>query len=105
MQEIRFYAGNHLREQADDKDAWDMEVVERVEQIVCGTGQITEKDTGYRWNLGITNDWKMDRDPQTGEFIVAYRYGMGPNLPNMEAVRTTIIFVMGLEPFQKKQAA
>jgi hypothetical protein len=105
MQEIRFNAGNHLREQVTDKDAWDMEIVKRVEQIVCGTGTITEKDSGYRWNIGETNDWKMDRDPKTGEFIVAYRYGMGPNLSNMEAVRTTIIFVMALEPFNKQQAA
>ncbi|MFC1598821.1 hypothetical protein ACFL2U_02330 [Patescibacteria group bacterium] len=105
MQEIRFKVNDHERKKAKNKDEWDLEIVERVEQIVCGTGTVMEKDSGYRWNLGETNDWKMDRDSQTGEFIVAYRYGMGPNLPNMEAVRATIIFVMGLEPFQQKAAA
>jgi len=101
--EIRFRVNNHLRDQVKDKDAWDRDVVERVEQIVEGSGHVHEKDSGYRWTLGTTNNWWMDRDQQTCEFILAYRYANPSNYHHLEAIRQTIIFVLALQPFNEKE--
>lgn len=93
MAEIRFKSHPNYK----DKD-----VINRVAQIVTGTADgIFEKDSGYKWSLDSSNDWWMDKDPETGEFILAYRYGGGVNTPKMEALRTVIIWRLGLEGLNK----
>ena len=89
MAEIRFRVYPNYKER---------EVVERVAQIVTGpTDEIFEKDSGYKWSLDSSNDWWMDKDRSTGEFILAYRYGDGGNAPLMEALRRVIIWRLGID--------
>lgn len=98
MSEIRFKTNN--RPLTDEDIQY---VVERVEGIVCGTGQVTEKTTGSRWAFGTANDWWFDFDPQTQEFSLKHRYVAGAS-ERMQALRTAIIFVMSLEPYNQKAA-
>jgi hypothetical protein len=76
----------------------DKQLAERLSRLVDvdGGGHVYEKESGYRWQLGGNNDWWMDRDSETGEIIVAYRYGEAyPG--EMEALRVTIIFLLHLQ--------
>lgn len=57
-------------------------IARRVAEIVIGhkAGQVclpSVKDLDYKWQLGGGNNWWMNIDEETGEYIVAYRYGIG----------------------------
>jgi len=94
--EIRFKANPNYK---------DEDVVKFVEQIVCGTGSIFEKQGGYRWQLGPSNDWWMDKDQQMGEFILACRYGSGGNAIYMQLLYHLIIWRLGAERFNEEARA
>ena len=76
-------------------------VLTRVANLVLRTDTWFEKDSGYRWTLGTSNNWFMDRDRKKGEFILAYRYGFGGNVPKMEALRKVIDWVFKGEAISK----
>ena len=50
-----------------------------------------KKDSGYRWQLNDSNDWWMDRDPKTEEYIIAARYSS--TVP-MEALKTVLEWIL-----------
>jgi hypothetical protein len=61
-----------------------------VTDLATGERQVPwQKTGGYKWTLEPGNDWFMDIDPQTGEYVLAYRYG-GPDFPKV---------LEGLKPF------
>lgn len=92
--EIRFRVWpSHKPEQ----DEW---LVKRIALLVNGNNEVFIKESGYKWQLGGANDWKMDKDLETGEFIVSYRYGHGRK-KEMEALGATIIFILGLQEYNK----
>ncbi|MCX6745196.1 MAG: hypothetical protein NTX82_06780 [Candidatus Parcubacteria bacterium] len=99
MVEIRFKV-SHQPLSEEDIDY----VVKRVESIVCGTGNIVQKTSGSYWGLGTGNDWWLNFNPKTQEFGLSYRYDTAPS-ERMQALRTTIIFVMSLQPFNQKATA
>ncbi|MFC1678535.1 hypothetical protein ACFLZ9_02220 [Patescibacteria group bacterium] len=73
-----------------------MNVLVQVKQIVAGNGPVYELEKGYRWALGYTKNWWMDKDSKTDEFILAYQYG---KKENMENLRRRIIWMLGIEEF------
>lgn len=81
MSEIRFKVRNW------DEDA----VATRVVDVIAGheASKICppfKKDSGYRWQLDASNDWWMDIDRETGEYILAYRYGQEDTLKAIKIV-------------------
>lgn len=74
------------------------EIAERIALIVYGEKDLWESTNrgGYRFQLGNGNDWKVDRDLRTGEWIVYYRYGTPEK---MQALRITLLFLLGIEQF------
>jgi hypothetical protein len=99
MSEIRFKVSHEPLDEAEINY-----VVNRIEAIVCGTGEVIEKTSGSHWGLGTSNDWFLDFNTQTQEFGLSHRYVAGAS-ERMQALRTAIIFVMALEPYNPKAAA
>ena len=66
--EIRFKVNPHWKKEED--------IAERVAKVIGYTDCCPpfKKDSGYRWQLNANNDWWMDIDHETGEYILAYRY-------------------------------
>ncbi|TSC61246.1 MAG: hypothetical protein G01um101448_348 [Parcubacteria group bacterium Gr01-1014_48] len=77
------------------KEEW--RVVERIARLICNNPLPHVQESGYRWALDSSNDWKMGFDPQTEEYIISYRYGGGGNIPRMEQLRSTILWRLGIE--------
>lgn len=94
MMEIRF--NPHPTHRPEDDEV----IIQRVASIIIGNKDIFRKESGYRWQLGSGNDWKMDRDTITGEFIISYRYGHGRK-KEMLALRMTIIWLLGFDSFNE----
>lgn len=90
MHEIKFVVG------------WkeDLALAQRVTEILTDCSTITRKCEGYMWQLGSSNDWWMNFNCKTGEVTIAYRYGEA-NKKNMEALRTTLIWLLGAENLNK----
>lgn len=101
--EIRFMPNTNARKYAPNPDEWDRQIVERVCHVVAGSDPVYEKDSGYRWQLGITNNWWMGKDLETGEFIVAYRYGNNSETQEvLRALRIFLIWTFGFQEWNKK---
>lgn len=64
----------------------DRAIIDRLASIVCWQPQVTERTAGYRYQLDSTNDWWADKDPETGEFILAYRYGTKERMDPLEKI-------------------
>ena len=88
MEEIRFRGGRRF--DPNDMD-W---LIRRIAMFVTGTDHYWESDRGYRWQLGRTNDWKMDFDFETLEIVVAYRYGVREK---MSELRDVLVRIMHFE--------
>ncbi len=71
---------------ADDKA-----IIDRLASIVCWQPKVFEKPDGYRYQLDCTNDWWADKDPETGEFVLAYRYGVKEQ---MDALKTVVLWLV-----------
>ena len=74
-------------------------VVNRVARIVCGTPMVFKKENGYRWQLDGSNNWWMDFDENTEEFILAYRYGSGGNGVYFQNLQKVIPWLLGCQGF------
>jgi len=94
MHEIRFNMGPSFRLMHE------RELVGRIARIVTPDGSVFEKNANCsRWQLGTANNWFISRDCKVGEYCLAYRYSGGSNIPNMEALRTAIIWLLDVEKF------
>ncbi len=80
----------------------DEDVVKFVAKIILGTEEFYEQRSGYKWTLGGSNDWWMDKDPQTGEFILAWRYCGGGNTAYMQLLYHVILWRLGFEHFNEE---
>ena len=100
MSEIRFYGDPNWITEREARA-----LVGRVANMVTGDSSAfwvaTDNREGYKYQLGTGNDWKMDRDIRTGEWILFYRYGSG-RLNEMAAVRATILWLFNLEQYNKE---
>lgn len=83
-----------------DTERW---VLKRIAMMVVGTTEFYEQTDGYRWMLGTTNDWWMDRR-RAGAFLLAYRYGGGGNAEFMLKLRDVIWWLFGTETASAKLA-
>lgn len=104
MSSNKVLPGNLFRFKANPR--WkDVQVVRTVAQIVQGTRVFFRQKSGYRWMLGRSNDWWMDKDPQTGEFILAWRYGGGGNTVHMQLLYHVILQRLLIEHFNEEAKA
>ncbi len=67
-------------------------VIARLAALVSDRPRVVVKETGYRYALDEGNDWWADRDPQTGEFVLAYRYG---TKERMDALKVVVDWLVG----------
>lgn len=72
--------------------------VERVAKIIYGNDTVNVKEGGYKWMLGTGNDWWMDIDRETGDYILAHRYFMSGI---KDSIFKAIILFMGLEELDR----
>lgn len=79
-------------------EEYEMEILKAIALKITGRPNVNLQDSGYRWSLGWGNDWWMDKDLETGEFILAFRYGENKQ-KEMEALRTVLIWLLGLERY------
>ena len=99
MERVRFHVNPHDRNDEDREEG----IVRQVARLILGTDSgVKRQDRGYKWCLDSHNDWKMDRDLNTGEYILAWRYGGGGNLCRMLLAREWIIFRLGIDHFNEK---
>lgn len=97
-------AGNKFRFKANP--LWkDEEVVEFVARIVQGTEEFFKQPEEDRWMLGRTNDWWMRKDPETGEFILTWRYCGGGNTVYMQLLYHVILQRLLIEHFNEEAKA
>ena len=96
MYEIWFKLGPRHKD-----DEW---LIGRIATIITGEDTFFVKESGYRWVLDPGNNWFMDRDSITGEFILAYRYSGSHNKEQMDALRVTILWLLGLGKYNKPQS-
>jgi len=92
--EIRFRIGRFYKEEG--AAAIEKDIAERVARIIDWQGLLIEKDHGYRWNIGSSNDWWMDKGDHPDEFKVVHRYLSDADLG---WVRVAIIRALRLEQF------
>lgn len=79
------------------------EVAQKVATVIGGADTLKicppfRKESGYRWQLDATNDWWMDTDPETGEYILVYRYASGHNdkaIKAIEGLRDYLEWIFG----------
>lgn len=83
----------------------DEDVVKFVARIVQGTEKFFKQPDGYKWMLGRSNDWWMDKDPQTGEFILIWRSGWGGNAIYMQLLYHVILQRLLIEHFNEEAKA
>ena len=74
-------------------------VVNRVAHIVCGSPLVFQKEHGYRWQLDGSNDWWMDFDEKTQEFLLIYRYSNRVNDVYLQSLQTAIPWLLGCQDF------
>lgn len=105
--EIRFFV--RVASSTATKDL--QEILARIARIIDWTGQFTEKDSGYKYMIGTSNDWWMDIEERiqwgrikiddttfvVAEIVVAHRYG---NFKFMEGLRNTFLRLLSVEYFQ-----
>lgn len=80
------------------KEEWERKIIERLAKIIDWEGKLIEKTSGYRWMIGTSNDWWLDRGEQENEFIIAYRYG---DPAKMEKLRKVIVYILGLAEYNQ----
>ncbi len=80
----------------------DEDVVKSVAKIILGTEEFHEQRSGYKWMLGGSNDWWMDKDQETGEFVLAWRYCGGANTVRMQLLYHVILWRLGFEHFNEE---
>ncbi len=80
----------------------DEDVVKYVARIVMGKEEFSEQSSGYKWMLGASNDWWMDKDPETGEFILAWRNCGGGNTAYMQLLYHVVLWRLGFEHFNEE---
>ena len=77
-------------------------IVERICHIIIGYKDFYTKNSGYKWSLGTTNDWWMDKEGD--EFIIIYRNSTAPyfDTSKLEALRKVIIWLLHIEDYNKE---
>lgn len=93
--EIRFFSNPIYK---------DEDVVGSVAQIIIGKKDFYEQEPnhGYKWVIA-GNTWWMDKDSETGELVLAYRYGFSEEMQaKIQALRTVILWRLGLEHFNPR---
>lgn len=95
MHKIRFKVNPRHRSEHD------ILIVQRVANIISDIPAVKERREGYRWELDSTSDWWMDKDSKTGEFILAYRHGVGGNRKHMLRLRATILWLLRIEHYNE----
>ena len=91
--EIKFWI------QPDVDQHW---LLQRLGWLILGSDDYQAKSSGYQYMLGRNNDWWVSFEepkPKGTHVILAYRYADGVK---MEALRTTILWRLGLERFSEK---
>mgnify|MGYP001583051143 CR=1 FL=1 len=85
----------------------DEDVVKAVARIVLNTEvfSVQPSGSGYKWMLGASNDWWMDKDPETGEFILAWRNCGGANIVYMQLLYHVILWRLGIVHFNEEAKA
>jgi hypothetical protein len=94
MSQIRFRVGHPWNRNPD------IDLIKRIARIFYFTDEfVVEKNTGSTWCLNerANNHW-MDKDPQTGEFIISHRYHFGGKA---EILRKAIIYILNQEQHNK----
>jgi hypothetical protein len=80
-------------------NAIEEDIVKRVSCLLTGSEEYFTKDSGYKYSLGSTNNWWMDRE---GEYyIIAYRYATTPYFDGtmIEKLRDVIIFLLNIKDY------
>ena len=72
-------------------------MIERIAHLICDIPRVHLQEEGHKWALDDSNDWKMDFDVRTEEYIISYRYGGGGNISRMEKLRDTILWRLDIE--------
>lgn len=82
----------------------DEDVVRAIARIVQNTEEFLEQSngSGYKWMLGGSNDWWMDKDLETGEFILAWRGCGGGNTVYMQLLYHVILWRLGIWHFNEE---
>lgn len=95
MNKIKFRLKPNLSE------GQELEYIRAIALRVVGQPEVYEnkRGSGYKWQLGASNDWWMDKDFETGEYILAYRYATESNASKMKAIRVALIWLLGLGSF------
>ncbi len=101
MTDGKILSGNRFSFRANPR--WkDEDVVRSVARIVMDTEEFSEQLSGYKWMLGGSNDWWMDKDPETGEFILAWRNCGGGNTVYMQLLYHVILWRLGFDHFNEE---
>ncbi len=106
MTDGKILSGDRFRFKANS--LWkDEDVVKCVARIVQNTEEFFEQPSGsgYKWMLGGSNNWWMDKDPETGEFILAWRYCGGGNTVFMQLLYHVILGRLGIQHFNEEAKA
>jgi hypothetical protein len=92
-----------VRFKINPKDWEDEEIREyyarRVAMLVQGEDIIYRQDTGYVWTLGSSNDWFLDIDESTQEFVLAHRRYFEQE--KWDQLRVVLIWLLHLEPYNR----
>ncbi len=73
------------------------DILKRIAQIVAGTETYFERQGWEQWDLGGYEEWWMRRDEKTGDLILGCRSGGYEVEKKMQALRTVILWRLGLE--------
>lgn len=87
--DIRFKVPQHWKEEI---------VVDRIATLIYGEERVWFKKTsGYKYCLGTSNDWWIDKERD--EYLIAYRYSGEHNKEKLEALRKVIIWLLNIERY------
>jgi hypothetical protein len=79
---------------------WKMALIERIARIISWDGRAIPDKDSQKFLLGGSNDWWLRQGEEPNEFVVSYRYGLGPEMATkMSNLRDVIIWLLGLEKF------
>ena len=103
VKEINFIYPSSFHPSLTDEEIMDQLAKTLVNLVNFETSEVLKfiykKETGYKYQLGSSNDWWFDKskNDKPDEYVLRHRYGYDRKI--MDAIKTMIVWRLGIERF------